>query len=135
MTRIAQIEGPHPIDVDVGLRLRTHRKRRGMSQTQLGELLGITFQQIQKYERGHNRLAASTLVRAARAMNVPVTALLPDEDAPPLAVETMTVLTQTRGAEELVQAYAHIPTTQQRKSVLQLARSLAVTPNVTGAAA
>ncbi|MHB8285507.1 MAG: helix-turn-helix domain-containing protein, partial [Caulobacteraceae bacterium] len=51
----ADLNGPDPIDIAVGLRLRTLRKSKGMSQEQLGKALGITFQQIQKYERGTNR--------------------------------------------------------------------------------
>ena len=56
-----------PIDVEVGARLRLLRKAAGLAQYALGEALGVTYQQIQKYETGENRLAASTLVRAARA--------------------------------------------------------------------
>ena len=66
----ADTNGPDPIDVAVGLRLRTLRKSRGMSQEQLGRALGITFQQIQKYERGTNRISASMLVKSARALSV-----------------------------------------------------------------
>ena len=63
---------PDPIDVSVGSRLRKIRKMRGLTQTQLGEAVGLTFQQIQKYERGTNRISASKLVRFAQYLKVPV---------------------------------------------------------------
>jgi len=65
--------GPHdPIDVAVGRKLKIRRTAVGMSQVKLAERLGVTFQQVQKYEKGANRLAASTLYRAGRALSVPV---------------------------------------------------------------
>lgn len=63
---------PDPVDVHVGSRLRERRLMLGISQTSLGDSLGLTFQQIQKYERGANRVSASMLFRAAEALNVPV---------------------------------------------------------------
>ena len=62
----------HPVDLYVGARLRIRRKVLGLSQTQLAEALGITFQQIQKYERGANRISASKLYEAARLLQSPV---------------------------------------------------------------
>jgi transcriptional regulator with XRE-family HTH domain len=64
--------GPDPIDVHVGARLKARRRQRGMSQTDLADALGLTFQQVQKYERGQNRLSASALWRAAAAVEVPI---------------------------------------------------------------
>ena len=63
---------PNPIDVHVGSRVRLRRNMLGMSQEKLGEALGITFQQIQKYEKGANRVGASRLQAIATVMNVPV---------------------------------------------------------------
>jgi transcriptional regulator with XRE-family HTH domain len=63
---------PHPVDVYAGNRLREARLLIGLSQTALGLRLGVTFQQIQKYERGANRMSASKLWRAAQSLNVPV---------------------------------------------------------------
>ena len=118
--------GPDPIDVAVGLRLRTLRKSRGMSQEQLGRALGITFQQIQKYERGTNRISASMLVKSARALSVAPTTLLPDEGDPtPRSPAILTLLAQMRGVEELVETYARIKSPRLRRAVLQLSRSLA----------
>jgi transcriptional regulator with XRE-family HTH domain len=60
------------VDIIVGHRLFARRQSLGMSQRKLGELLGVSFQQIQKYERGTNRIAVTTLVRAATALNAPM---------------------------------------------------------------
>jgi transcriptional regulator with XRE-family HTH domain len=64
---------PHPVDVLVGKRVRARRTELGMSQTQLAEILKITFQQVQKYERGVNRVTCSRLSEIASALNVPIT--------------------------------------------------------------
>lgn len=64
--------GPNPIDLHVGKRLRERRTLLGMSQQELGRLIGITFQQLQKNERGTNRLSASRIFECARVLDVPV---------------------------------------------------------------
>ncbi|TCT43048.1 helix-turn-helix domain-containing protein [Martelella mediterranea] len=71
---------PNPIDVHVGSRIRLRRTMLGMSQEKLGESLGITFQQIQKYEKGTNRVGASRLQNISTILNVPVSFFF--EDAP-----------------------------------------------------
>ncbi len=63
---------PNPIDVHVGSRLRLRRTLMGMSQEKLGEAIGLTFQQVQNYERGSSRIGASRLFDLARVLNVPV---------------------------------------------------------------
>jgi transcriptional regulator with XRE-family HTH domain len=63
---------PNPVDVLVGARIRLLRKRRKMSQSQLGAKLGVTFQQVQKYEKGKNRVGASRLQMISTALDVPV---------------------------------------------------------------
>lgn len=68
---------PHEIDIEVGTKVCHYRRARGISQAQLGETLGITFQQVQKYEKGTNRISASKLVLIARALRVPAAVLLP----------------------------------------------------------
>ena len=65
-------DGPDPVDIHVGKRLKLRRTLVGMSQDRLGELLGITFQQIQKYERGTNRVGSSRLFAIGRILDVPV---------------------------------------------------------------
>ncbi len=70
---VAVTEGvPNPIDVHVGSRVRLRRTLLGMSQEKLGEAIGLSFQQVQKYERGLNRIGASRLFDLARALDVPV---------------------------------------------------------------
>ena len=71
---------PNPIDIHVGSRIRLRRTMLGMSQEKLGENLGITFQQIQKYEKGTNRVGASRLQNISSILNVPVSFFF--EDAP-----------------------------------------------------
>ncbi|MEI8395848.1 MAG: helix-turn-helix transcriptional regulator [Rhodospirillaceae bacterium] len=65
-------EGPNPIDLHVGSRLRLRRTLLGLSQEKLGDAVGITFQQLQKYERGANRISASRLFNLSQVLGVPV---------------------------------------------------------------
>jgi len=76
------VDRPHPVDRHVGRRLRQRRALVGMSQERLGELLGITFQQIQKYERGANRIGSSRLFEIAGILAVPVSYFFEGIDAP-----------------------------------------------------
>lgn len=68
--RTIVVDGPHPIDVYVGSRIRLQRIMRGMTQTDLAKLVGISFQSVQKYERGENRVSASRLHEFAQALAV-----------------------------------------------------------------
>ena len=77
---------PNPIDIHVGSRVRLRRNMLGMSQEKLGEHLGITFQQIQKYEKGTNRVGASRLQAIASVLKVPVSFFF--EDAPGVDANT-----------------------------------------------
>ena len=99
----ASTEGPHPVDAHVGGKLREMRLLRGLSQSALGAQLGVTFQQIQKYERGANRLSASMLWRAADVLNVPVSyffdQIRPGQPLPPQSpprAEEMTMIRHFR---------------------------------------
>src|SRR4029079_15338710 len=69
---------PNPIDVHVGSRIRLRRTLLGMSQERLGEALGLTFQQVQKYERGVNRVGASRLFDLSRVLDVPISFFFDD---------------------------------------------------------
>src|SRR5437868_5834025 len=78
----------HPTDVHVGAELRTLRVERGLSQTGLAELVGLSFQQIQKYETGSNRVSISRLVDLAKALKVPIRVFfdgLASENCPPVS--------------------------------------------------
>ncbi len=113
---------PDPIDVAVGARLRLRRLQLGLSQSALGDMLGLTFQQIQKYERGHNRISTSTLVRAANALECSVAFLVGETGGDQLADPVMDKL-QTPGVMELLDAYAAVPS-KVRGRVIALVRSL-----------
>jgi len=115
------------IDVDVGLALRRVRLARGLSQTELAEGLGITFQQIQKYERGANRMAASRLVRAARFLGVRASDLLPieDQDDDRAATAFIRGFSTIRGMADVLNAYSAIPSKAQRSALLVLMRAMA----------
>ncbi|WP_320196522.1 helix-turn-helix domain-containing protein (plasmid) [Agrobacterium rosae] len=76
--RSAETEGPHPVDIHVGQRVRMRRNQVGMFQTTLGADLGITFQQVQKYKRGSNRISPSKLYEIANALSVPITYFFED---------------------------------------------------------
>jgi transcriptional regulator with XRE-family HTH domain len=119
-----------PRDAEIAKRLRALRLRRGLSQSALGKVLGVTFQQIQKYERGTNRVTAGRLCRIAEVFDVPVAFFfadidghrsVPDEDA--VAVEFD--LLQTRGAVRLALAYSRITDAGVRLRLLKLAECLA----------
>ena len=126
----------HPIDVHVGGRVRLRRTLLGMSQEKLGAAVGLTFQQIQKYERGGNRMGASRLYQFSCILGVPVSYFfedLPEEvlqEVPPLTVpDAPDVLqepdtAQKRKTLELVQAYHRIADPKVRHRLYELARSL-----------
>ena len=81
MARIAQAE-PHPFDIEVGRRVSWRRRALGMSQSDLGRGLGLTFQQVQKYERGANRISASKLFEMSKILDVSCAWLMGEDGAP-----------------------------------------------------
>ncbi len=86
--------GPHPVDVHVGGRVRLRRTLLGMSQTDLGKALGVTFQQIQKNERGFNRIGASRLYQLSHILDVPLSYFF--DDMPELDPDAMPGLSETK---------------------------------------
>lgn len=74
--------GPKPVDIEVGRRVKARRLAIGMSQERLASILGVTYQQVQKYERGTNRIGSSRLAEIAKALSVPVAALFEDQPEP-----------------------------------------------------
>lgn len=120
---------PDPIDVHVGHRVRARRKMLGLSQTQLGKELGVTFQQVQKYERGMNRIGSSRLFRIAGALDVPVSYFFEgaemhvDGDAPTVEMVDNEAFMREE-TQDLVKAYYKIDDSRVRKKVLGLARLL-----------
>lgn len=131
---------PNPVDVHVGSRVRLRRTLLGLSQEKLGEAIGLTFQQVQKYERGANRIGASRLYDLARVLDVPVGFFFEE-----MSAETqVSSPAQSRGMHEepepyepdpmakretleLVRAYYRITDPQVRKRLFELTKSLAIT--------
>ncbi len=95
-------QGPDPVDLYVGARIKARRKTINLSQEALGRAVGVTFQQVQKYERGTNRVSASTLVRIADALSLsPVDLLPPSARAAGEMIDVHAFQTQPAGAELL----------------------------------
>ena len=119
----------HPVDVHVGKRVRHRRWMVGMTQQQLGDIVGIKFQQIQKYETGMNRISASRLWDIAQALDVSISFFFEgfdsDEsvDAPATAEVQRGDLLADKEALELVRSYYAIPEAQRRR-LFDLARVL-----------
>ncbi len=117
-------EGPDPIDVAVGARIRLRRKVLRVSQGRLSAALGLTFQQIQKYERGANRVSASMLVKIARHLETTVAALVgegeTDEHAPPI----LTALLRP-GTAELFSAFNRVDNPKVQRALIHLLETLA----------
>jgi transcriptional regulator with XRE-family HTH domain len=119
---IAAIHGPSPVDVQVGRQVRLYRTVAGLSQTQLADAIGLTFQQIQKYERGSNRISASKLVRIADVLGTPVPAFFEGaEDSPPTPRDRIML---RREAIELSRAYERIANPKLRDGLMELFRTL-----------
>lgn len=116
----------HPVDVHVGKRVRHRRWMVGMTQQQLGEAVGIKFQQIQKYETGMNRVSASRLWDIAHAMDVSISFFfegLEGDDAKAAPENALGDLLADKEALELVRSYYAIPENQRRR-LFDLARVL-----------
>ncbi|MEE8444285.1 MAG: helix-turn-helix transcriptional regulator [Alphaproteobacteria bacterium] len=137
-TRV-KLTKPRPVDVHVGRRVRLRRTMLGMSQEKLGQAIHLTFQQVQKYERGTNRIGSSRLYELSKVLDVPVSFFfddMPPEVAgdsparPPGMSETEGEAYETdtlakRETLELVRAYYRIKNTKVRKRVFELAKALA----------
>ena len=106
------------IDRTVGVRIRTLRKAKGMSQTELGAAAGVTFQQIQKYENAINRISGGRLQDVARVLEVPVSALF-GEDEETGHADVFAGLVEP-GAMDLLKAYVAISDEQLRCDVLAI---------------
>lgn len=129
---------PNPIDVHVGSRIRLRRTLLGMSQQKLGEAIGLTFQQVQKYERGTNRVGSSRMFELARVLDVPVSYFFEEmgsdvaargrqhafgiaSESPATGADPMT----KRETLELVRAYYKITDAKVRKRLFEMTKALA----------
>lgn len=147
----ATSSGPHPVDAHVGLRLRQRRTFMGLTQEKLGDALGLTFQQVQKYERGTNRIGASRLFHISQLLSTPVSFFfedMPEEitasyqsidgDGPygqaPTTAAGFAETPQTRLDDDpmarketmdLIRAYYSIDDTASRRRLLDLVRTMA----------
>ncbi|CEJ11428.1 helix-turn-helix domain-containing protein [Phreatobacter sp. AB_2022a] len=127
------VKNPSPVDRHVGTRVRMRRMMLGISQEKLGERLGLTFQQVQKYEKGVNRIGASRLMQMSGILGVPVSFFF--EDAPSVAevsddkLPTPGALLVVPGAIQLLQAYARIEDPALRRSLVHIAEGLAPAAN------
>ena len=117
-------EAPDPIDVEVGARIRVRRKFLSLSQSALAEALGLTFQQVQKYERGANRVSASMLVKIAAKLETTVGALVGENDPDRHSHEVYQRLAST-GALELLDAYTRMADPEARRALVTLVKVLA----------
>ena len=117
-------DGPHQIDIYVGSRVRRRRTLLGLNQTQLGEKLGITFQQVQKYENGANRISASRLYQMTRILDVPVSFFFDGivEGASAWSPDDILVKRETL---EFVRAYYRIGDPAARKHLFELIKAMA----------
>ncbi len=134
----------HPVDAHVGTRMRQRRTLLGMSQTRLGDAVGLTFQQVQKYERGANRVGSSRLYEFAKALDVPVSYFFDEmpgnvlagrpmaarvkkgggfgEAGTPFAVEKDPLI--KRETLQLVRAYYKIREPSVRKRIYELVKTM-----------
>ena len=134
-------EGPDPVDVHVGSRVRLRRNMLGLSQEKLGAAIGLTFQQVQKYERGSNRIGASRLHELSRVLDVPVEFFYDDMDpvrapaAGGFAENSAEAFDHDplsrRETAELVDAYYDIKDPTIRRRFFELAKALARSPTRT----
>lgn len=113
-------ETPDAVDIHVGERVRAERVRRDLSQSELGAAIGVTFQQVQKYERGANRISASMLARIAKALDTAIADFFPLDDVPS---EPRLDIGALKGGHEIAECYAAM-TPAKRTVLLKLAREL-----------
>ncbi len=109
---------PHPVDVHVGARLKQRRKLLGITQTNLGDAIGLTFQQVQKYERGANRISASRLCDLSRVLDVSIDYFFEDM---PTAVAAISPATKRRGKAKKLPR--HAPDLMIKRETLELVRA------------
>ena len=127
------VKRPDPVDVEVGHRIRIERLARGLSHTALATQLGVTFQQVQKYEKGVNRVGAGRLTKIAEVLGVPVGAFFSGKEMlesepgrtgdEPSPLKLLTV----SGAFRLLRAYAEIEDANLRRSIVDLVEQITST--------
>ncbi len=134
-------EGPHPVDTHVGAKVKSRRLMLGLSQEELAKSIGLTFQQVQKYERGTNRISVSRLMDIARALKAPLdyftdgiaslgegmrskTAMRGVSDVKQAGFDDVDTMTK-KDVLELVRAYQRISTPALKKQLVEMAKAMA----------
>jgi transcriptional regulator with XRE-family HTH domain len=114
-----------PLDVEVGRRVRALRLEKGMSQEKLGNQLALTFQQIQKYENGTNRIGAGRLQRIAQILGVSVSALYPDPVPAGRTSQEVAELIDTGSTLRLLRAYSRMRSPSLQRALTTLVEEIA----------
>ena len=124
------VKRPDPVDIEVGHRIRIERLSRGLSQTALANQLGVTFQQVQKYEKGVNRVGAGRLTKIAEVLGVQVSTffagnqIIADEQTNEAGEPSPLKLLTVSGAFRLLRAYAEIEDGTLRRSIVDLVEQI-----------
>ena len=134
MDGFSELRGPNPVDLHVGARIRLRRRMQGVSQEKLADALGLTFQQVQKYERGANRVSASKLYEIAAALDAPVayffdgladtTASTNGAGPAPSDEQKLHRFLMTAEGLELARLFPEIPRGRVRRRLLDLLRAI-----------
>jgi transcriptional regulator with XRE-family HTH domain len=134
MTESPESRSPNPVDLHVGARIRMRRRMQSVSQERLADSLGLTFQQVQKYERGANRVSASKLYEIATTLHAPISYFFDGLDDPtgggaPSASgddeQTVHAFLMTSEGLDLARGFTRIPRGRVRRRLLELIRALA----------
>lgn len=129
---VPESKTPNPVDVHVGARVRLRRKFLGLSQQDLAETIDLTFQQVQKYERGFNRISASKLYEISRTLKAPIQYFFEGYGGPDLvdgfsestSEQMVHGFLMTSEGIELASAFPRIGNGRQRRRIVELVRSL-----------
>jgi transcriptional regulator with XRE-family HTH domain len=120
-----RLRGPKPVDVLVGARIRFLRKRRKMSQSELGKTLGVTFQQIQKYENGKNRVGAGRLHLVAKVLDVSISDFFADASQTSRSSFATESAAFDPQAFRIAEAFIEISDNKLRASLIDLVETMA----------
>ena len=134
MSELIESRSPNPVDLHVGARIRMRRRLQGVSQEKLAEALGLTFQQVQKYERGANRVSASKLYEIAAMLKAPISYFFDgladpasetaDDDSQGGDERAVHAFLMTSEGLELARSFTLVPRGRVRRRLLELIRAL-----------
>jgi transcriptional regulator with XRE-family HTH domain len=124
---------PDSLDIEVGRKVRTLRLKKDLSQEKLGEALGLTFQQVQKYEKGTNRISAGRLQRIAEVLGVSPSVFFANTSSTVALADGLSALADSGAALRLLRAYSRIPSRSVQQALTTLAEELAADSSPGGA--